>query len=232
MFVSGHLIQMKNENNDIMFIGIDPSINSTGIVIRLCDSILQEKWIKYYILKGDSHKVTKKTGKSVSPLTIAEKTAQEQYEHFNYILYDKHETNSKNTSVENELAKTMSFMSLIEKLKYTILSEWEYYGKPDMYIVIEGISYGSTLRTSSVFDLAGLNYMIRTAMMDMTNNLIISPPSHIKKFATGMGNANKELIVSTFKTIYPDFDIPKIDDIADAFFMSRLAQWYYKNQEF
>lgn len=242
MSASGHLIQMKNENDDILnddilnddilFIGIDPSINSTGIVIRLCDSTLQEKWIKYYILKGDSHKVTKKTGKPVSPLTRAECTAQEQYEQFQYILYDKHETNSKNASVENELAKTMSFISLIEKLKSTISSVWETSGKPDMYIVIEGISYGSTTRTSSVFDLAGLNYMIRTAMIDMTNNLIISPPTYVKKFATGMGNANKELIISTFKTIYPDFDIPKIDDIADAFFMSRLAQRYYENKEF
>lgn len=124
MSASGHLIQMKNENDDILnddilFIGIDPSINSTGIVIRLCGSTLQEKWIKYYILKGDSHKVTKKTGKLVSPLTRAECTAQEQYEQFQYILYDKHETNSKNASVENELAKTMSFISLIEKLKST-----------------------------------------------------------------------------------------------------------------
>ena len=74
---------------DNMFIGIDPSINSTGIVIRLCDKSLREKWSKYYILKGDTHELTKKTNKPKSPLSKAELEAQKRYDNFNYILYDK-----------------------------------------------------------------------------------------------------------------------------------------------
>jgi crossover junction endodeoxyribonuclease RuvC len=110
--------------------------------------------------------------------------------------------------------------------------EWQNAAAPNTYVVIEGISYGSTIKTSSVFDLAGLNYMIRTAMMKFSSNLIIAPPSHVKKFATGSGNANKELMIETFKSIHPEFDIPKIDDIADAFFMSRLAQRYFEQDKF
>lgn len=218
-----------------MFIGIDPSINSTGIVIRLCDKSLREKWSKYYILKGDTHEITKKTNRPKSPLSKAELEAQKRYDNFNYILYDKIPIEAKATSIENEHAKTASFISLIDRLIKLVSLEWQNAAAPaapNTYVVIEGISYGSTIKTSSVFDLAGLNYMIRTAMMKFGSNLIIAPPSHVKKFATGLGNANKDLMIETFKSIHPEFDIPKIDDIADAFFMSRLAQLYYEQDKF
>ena len=217
---------------DNMFIGIDPSINSTGIVIRLCDKSLREKWSKYYILKGDTHEITKKTNKLKSPLSKAELEAQKRYDNFNYILYDKIPIGAKTASIENEYAKTTSFISLIDRLIKLVSLEWQNAAVPNTYVVIEGISYGSTIKTSSVFDLAGLNYMIRTAMMKFSSNLIIAPPSHVKKFATGSGNANKELMIETFKSIHPEFDIPKIDDIADAFFMSRLAQRYFEQDKF
>lgn len=214
-----------------LFIGIDPSINSTGIVCRVCDSTLRELDIKYYILKGNTHEKNKK-GVEKSPLTKKEIEAQNKYSNFKYVLYDKKPTDSKVASVKNELAKTLSFASLIDTLIKTICEEFSEYNIKETYVVIEGISYGSTIRTSSVFDLAGLNYMIRSSMMGFTENVIVSPPSHVKKFATGVGNANKELMVDTFKAIHPELDIPKIDDVADAFFMSRLAQLYYERNEF
>ena len=214
-----------------LFIGIDPSINSTGIVCRLCDASLKELSVTYYILKGNTHEKNKK-GEEKSPLTKKELDAQKKYNNFNYILYDKFQTNTKETSVANELAKTTSFISLINKLTNTIYKEYSKAKIAETYVVIEGISYGSTIRTSSVFDLAGLNYMIRHAMMSLTDNVIIAPPTHVKKFATGVGNAKKELIIETFQAIHPEFEIPKIDDIADAFFMSRLAQSYYERNEY
>lgn len=223
---------MKSCSNEKLFIGIDPSINSTGIVIRLCDTDGYEKYIKYYILKGDQHKVTKKTKQQINPLSRAEQLAQSSNDNFNYILYDKYVSESKVASVENERCKTVSFMSLTNKLLELIKMEYEYAGCPEIYVVIEGISYGSTIKTSSVFDLAGLNYMIRAVMMNFTDKVIVSPPSHVKKFATGVGNANKDLMIVTFKTIHPELDIPKIDDVADAFFMSRLAQKYFEEQLF
>lgn len=205
------------------FIGIDPSINSTGIVIRTCDEDNKEVSIKYYILKGDVHATTK-SGDVKSPLTKRELVAAERYDNFNYVLYDK--IPASDDKIENEICKTNSFRSLVATLVNILYKECA--DADRVYVVMEGISYGSTIRTSSVFDLAGLNYMIRTAVLELFNyvhgDLIIAPPAHIKKFATGMGNANKDLMVATFKSIHPEFDIPKIDDIADAFFMSLLAQ--------
>ena len=54
--------------------------------------------------------------------------------------------------------------------------------------------------------------------------LIVGTPGEIKKFATGNGNANKDLILSCFKMIYPELDLPKLDDIADAYFMGMFAK--------
>ena len=98
-----------------------------------------------------------------------------------------------------------------------------------IYICQEGISYGSRTRTKSIFDLAGLNFMIRSMVIEMSKGLkdvklIVGTPGEIKKFATGNGNANKELILSCFKAIYPELDLPKLDDIADAYFMGMFAK--------
>ena len=95
---------------------------------------------------------------------------------------------------------------------------------------MEGISYGSSIRTKSVFDLAGLNYLIRYKLIKVFNHskFTIVPPSELKKFTTGRGNANKENIVELFKIIYPELNIPKLDDVADAYFMSNYAKYLYQ----
>ena len=71
--------------------------------------------------------------------------------------------------------------------------------------------------------------MIRSTVIEMSKGfkpveLIVGTPGEIKKFATGNGNANKDLILSCFKMIYPDLDLPKLDDIADAYFMGMFAK--------
>lgn len=215
-----------------LYIGIDPSINSTGLVMRVCDDAKVERDIRYYIIKGDYNEKTK-YGAKKSALTKKEAEAQQKYDNFSYVLYNKYRAISKKDATKtdilhNEFGKTLSFACLTDMLTQTVNSIIERHDiLPDnIYVVIEGISYGSTIRTSSVFDLAGLNYMIRYVMMSIADNIIISPPSHIKKFATGVGNANKELMTDTFKAIHPELDIPKADDIADAYFMSKLAEHY------
>ena len=101
----------------------------------------------------------------------------------------------------------------------------------DIHVVQEGISYGSTIRTKSVFDLAGLNFMIRDRLIKLSKSYIynfnytIATPAEIKKWSTGNGNCKKELMIDLFKQIYPDFNLPKIDDICDAYFMASYAKY-------
>ena len=75
-----------------------------------------------------------------------------------------------------------------------------------------------------------LNYMIRNEFIEKENiSFFIAPPTHIKKFATGIGNCKKELIIELFKGVEPKLaeKLPKVDDIADAYYMSKFARQIY-----
>lgn len=206
-----------------IYIGIDPSINSTGVCVRyVTDGV--EKYMHFYIIKSNIHEL-KKDGTEKDPLTKKEHEAEKKYDNFKYVLYDKvHSSKEKGTSSENEYLKTISLMNICEQIENIIWEELD--GTAQICVCIEGISYGSSVRTTSVFDLAGLNYMIRTMLFNKFTNieLNVAPPSHVKKFATGNGGADKDLMMTVFDGCVPGFDIPKKDDIADAYFMSRMAQ--------
>lgn len=208
-------IQMFKMNN--IYVGIDPSINSSGIYVRVESSIGELLEEKFYIIKGD--KLSKKEDAAeLKNLAV-----------FSYVIYDKQNT-TNGTNIENERNKTINFISIVENIKKIIATTDFRYGKMNkIYVCQEGISYGSRIRTKSIFDLAGLNFMIRSMVIEMGKGfkpveLIVGTPGEIKKFATGNGNANKDLILSCFKMIYPELDLPKLDDIADAYFMGMFAK--------
>ena len=208
-------IQMYKMNN--IYVGIDPSINSSGVYVRVESSIGELLEEKFYIIKGD--KLSKKEDAAeLKNLAV-----------FSYVIYDKQNT-TNGTNIENERNKAINFISIVENIKKIIATTDFRYGKMNkIYICQEGISYGSRIRTKSIFDLAGLNFMIRSMVIEMSKGfkpveLIVSTPGEIKKFATGNGNANKDLILSCFKMIYPELDLPKLDDIADAYFMGMFAK--------
>lgn len=205
-----------------IYVGIDPSVNSTGICISVYDdndNLLEEK---FYIVKPD--KLTKK-----------ENTAELKHiDKFGYLIYNKEPTNTTNNS-DNECNKAINFMQIVEKVRSIIFqTDYRYHRMNNIYICQEGISYGSSTRTKSIFDLSGLNFMFREMVINSSKGfkpvtLIVATPGEIKKFATGNGNANKELLLECFKAVYPDLDIPKMDDIADAYFMSKYAKHYRNN---
>ena len=204
-----------------IYIGIDPSINSTGLCIQVFNND-KRIYEHFYIIKPD--KLTKK-----------EQKAQEENEIFDYIIYNKYDLSAyKNENHLYEYYKTLKMICLIESISNVIFDEIEkFIGEKQLliYAVIEGISYGSSTRTKSVFDLAGLNYLIRYKMLKHHhfNDFIIVPPSELKKFITGKGNVTKEVIIDFFTALYPTLNIPKIDDIADAYFMSLYAK-HIKNK--
>lgn len=202
---------MKN-----LFIGIDPSINSTGVCCMVTDKNFITESVNYYIIKN-------------SKLTKKEQAAQDAYMFFDYITYPKLETKDSENNHEFELKKTHNLYNIVLHIKdiYSKFLHKHPMGYANIYITIEGISYGSTIRTKSVFDLAGLNYMIRSAFIKDAEKgectLVVGTPGELKKFATGKGNANKELILECFDKIHYGKDmslIPKKDDIADAYFMA------------
>ena len=202
-----------------VFIGIDPSINSTGMTIRT-----DTGFCRFFIIKGD--KLTKK-----------EKNAQlNNYEIFEYCLYQKENVKDTNNAHERELAKSHNLSTIADTI-YNIIEELlQQFRKTStidsVTICMEGISYGS-IHSAAVMDLAGLNYLIRDRLHHHTvvGTLLVTPPAEVKRFYTGSGNANKQLMISTFKGSFPDFDLPKLDDIADSDSMAKYARdWFEKNR--
>ena len=202
-----------------VFIGIDPSINSTGMTIRT-----DTGFCRFFIIKGD--KLTKK-----------EKNAQSNNsEIFEYCLYQKENVKDTNNAHERELAKAHNLSTIADTI-YNIIEELlQKFRKTStidsVTICMEGISYGS-IHSAAVMDLAGLNYLIRDRLHHHTvvGTLLVTPPAEVKRFYTGSGNANKQLMISTFKGSFPDFDLPKIDDVCDSEGMAKYARnWFEKNR--
>lgn len=202
-----------------VFIGIDPSINSTGMTIRT-----DTGFCRFFIIKGD--KLTKK-----------EKNAQSNNsEIFEYCLYQKENVKDTNNAHERELAKAHNLSTIADTI-YNIIEELlQQFRKTStidsVTICMEGISYGS-IHSAAVMDLAGLNYLIRDRLHHHTvvGTLLVTPPAEVKRFYTGSGNANKQLMISTFKGSFPDFDLPKIDDVCDSEGMAKYAKdWFEKNR--
>lgn len=202
-----------------VFIGIDPSINSTGMTIRT-----DTGFCRFFIIKGD--KLTKK-----------EKNAQsDNSEIFEYCLYQKENVKDTNNAHERELAKAHNLSTIADTI-YNIIEELlQQFRKTStidsVTICMEGISYGS-IHSAAVMDLAGLNYLIRDRLHHHTvvGTLLVTPPAEVKRFYTGSGNANKQLMISTFKGSFPDFNLPKLDDIADSDSMAKYARdWFEKNR--
>ena len=171
-------------------IGLDLSINSTGVCVKNDDKYC------YYIIVP---KLTKK---------------QQNLNHksLKYLVYEKLE--SGETYEEKEYSKSQSIYNIAKQI-FKVIKAY----KPDL-AVIEGISYGSG--SGHVADLAGLNFIVRSMLLEQKIPFKIVSPMTNKKFAVGNGGAAKDVIVDSFIHCQPQFKNMqvKIDDIADAYFLA------------
>lgn len=212
-----------------IYVGIDPSINSSGIT---CLAYEENTLIKefFFIIQP------RKNNKSGLGLSKKESEAEEKYiDKFSYILYDKLDAPEDNHV--NEYNKTLNFMNIlniindeVNKFIKRVTNNSTLY---NLYVCQEGISYGSSQRTKSVFDLAGLNFLLRNMVITKLRptKFIIATPSEIKKKTSGNGNCNKDVMISLFQSLYPDFILPKIDDIADSFWMANYIKYFLVEDE-
>lgn len=213
------------------FIGIDPSINSTGICIQKYDGNIKIKEEFIIIKPGDTEKPESKW------LVKKEKVAEESLSNFQYCFYPKMDL-APYKELDNNFGEYWKSWNMImcAKTIYDVINEFTKDNPKFISIVIEGISYGSTQRTKSIFDLAGLNYLIREKFIGKETETIktiftIATPAEIKKFASGKGNNNKDIMIDMFLGSHKEFSIlPKIDDIADSFFMASYSKNLYDKE--
>ena len=112
-------------------IGIDPSINSTGVCVSTGEKDI------YYIITPKMTKKMKEFNSKVIKYLPYEKTTYTDMEYH-----------------EKEVIKTNNFKNILCQIEYIIKKH-----KPTS-CVMEGVSYGS-VKGSALIDLSGLNYLIR-----------------------------------------------------------------------
>lgn len=103
---------------------------------------------------------------------------------------------------------------------------------PPSKIYIEGYSMGSKGR---VFAIAENTAIIKHLMWKNGNTIVSVPPTTVKKFATGKGNADKQMMYEAFvkqtgielnKLMFGDKKVGSpVTDIVDAYF---IAQWAHQ----
>lgn len=177
-------------------IGLDLSINSTGICINtdgMCD---------YYIIAS---KLTKKQMMFTHP-------------HVHILNYIKNQPEGEYHV--KEAIKTYNINNIVNMIEHVIFNKLD--SKKIDVVNIEGISFGST-GSAALIDLSGLNYMVRKMLLDHNVPFNIISPTQNKKFATGNGSAEKDVMIDAWKRLdnnISDITEIKIDDLADAYFLS------------
>lgn len=154
--------------DDMVAIGIDPSLTGTGVVV----------------LKG---------GK----------------------LIEKHLIKSKR--VDETHASEVVRLNYIKDAVMGIVTMHD----PDV-VCMEGLAFMAK-NTTALVQLAGLNYMIRSAMTTHDHNVewAIIAPSSLKKFITGKGTGQKDLVMLE---IYKRYGVTMDDNnVADAYALAQVG---------
>jgi crossover junction endodeoxyribonuclease RuvC len=99
-------------------------------------------------------------------------------------------------------------------------SDYKNHLPSEVLVVIEDFSFAS--KGSGLFQIAGLGYLIRWWLYKQGVKFILIPPTVLKKFVTGVGNADKNIIL---KEIYKRWGADINDDnIGDAYVLTKIGR--------
>ena len=184
-------------------VGIDPSINSTGI----CVSGVDKQFNIYYLIPS---KITKKSIEWIKGL-----------DWINIYEYNKLSVKDIDKYYEKESIKFNNLIVLVETLSGVLDNIQKKYIIDR--VVMEGVSYGS-VKGAALVDLAFLSSLIRMKLYQHQLEFFIVAPTEVKKFAVGNGSAEKNIMIMSWKKLDKNIQtIPdwfKCDDLADAYFMA------------
>lgn len=96
---------------------------------------------------------------------------------------------------------------------------------PDAMVAIEGYAFNAK---GLYFNLGEVGGVIRLAVYKREMPLIQVPPTHLKKYITGKGNANKNVMI---KELYKNYELDINDDNdADAASLALICREYFETQ--
>lgn len=178
-------------------IGIDPSINCTGVCVWDVD----ENTHQYFMIPS---KMTKKM-----------KEFNNGYIHL--VPYNKQQTNSSDYSIK-EQTKFDNIYNICKSIDDIVGR----YNNSDIEVYMEGVSYGS-VGSAALIDLSFLNASIRMILKQRGIKFTIVSPTSLKKFACANGQAEKDIMIDAWRRMDPIIsnikDI-KVDDLADSYFLA------------
>jgi Holliday junction resolvasome RuvABC endonuclease subunit len=96
-------------------------------------------------------------------------------------------------------------------------------------LVIEGPAFGMQQNNTRAHSLGELHGAIKFFAYEANLDILTAPPSCLKKFVTGRGNATKEEVIAGVKEMW-DMDLPH-DDEADAFGLLQLGMAFQSVRE-
>jgi crossover junction endodeoxyribonuclease RuvC len=125
--------------------------------------------------------------------------------------------------IEVHLVKPKRIFGL-QRLRWIVAEIFGLVGGRDL-VVLEGPSYGSTAGQRGHHERAGLWWHLAEVLDAADLRILIAPPAAVKTYATGKGNASKELIAvevaRRFRSI-PAADLTT-SDASDALILAALG---------
>lgn len=189
----------------VTIMGIDQSINSTGVCIYSVKT------------RNDKRKISTMYYNILPEEKMKKKMKELNHKHLEFLTYDKQTGDDYESK---ELAKTHNIMDICTYIENLIRKY-----APDV-LVMEGISYGST-GSASLVDLSGLNFCIRMIAIKHKVIVRLASPMTVKKLATGNGGALKDEMIWAWRncdTNIKDLSGIKDDDLADAYWLARIYE--------
>lgn len=177
-------------------IGVDPSLNSTGICVD------EDGNRTYYLL------ATKPTKKAIKAANDIDRLCLVQIRKDECVQGEK----SQRKSVFQQINTTTNIAHMADAVIDIIKCH-----APD-YVIIEAPAFHANGR---VIDLAGLNHAIRLGCYRADIPIYPISPTTVKAHTAGSGWASKDMMVMTWEALEPDGNEwasngIKVDDLADA----------------
>lgn len=193
----------------MIHIGIDQSMGFTGVTVFRPGAPTE------HIFYGITHKKHTKWDKFmknpprgfVNRLTVLDFIKEEKSDDY----------------AENERIKYNNLINIVTQIRGIFETVARNFPDDVTDVRMEGVSFGSRA-TTAIAELSALNYFIRQLCSEFGFEFTILPPTVVKKFATGNGQADKALMTESFLALNPDMrpvhELIKLDDIADSYFMA------------
>lgn len=186
---TSYLDSLTIQKSNLFFIGIDPSITNTGLVILNEAGVLCGAF--------NFRKIFVKLHRSIA---YKESTIKRIYKMDNILRHILQMLNEANNNI-----------------------------KPNLFIGIEGYSYGSIGKLAQIGELCGSYKLIA---LSWGVDCLVIPPNNVKKYATGSGLADKQTVMQYASKELSQYGLTAkqfTSDICDAYFIASIT--YGVNQE-